>query len=47
MNSAVIVYILSKKSIDLKKSQKQSSPATINKNVISVVLMKPMKLVVC
>lgn len=28
MNNTVIVYILSKKSIDLKKSQKQSSPAT-------------------
>lgn len=36
MKSSVIAYILSKKSIDLKKSQKQASPA---KNRISVIIV--------
>jgi len=33
MNNAVIVYIFSKKSMDLKKNRKQNSPVAISTSV--------------
>jgi hypothetical protein len=33
INNAIITYILSKKSMDLKNSPKQKTPATIRRNV--------------